>query len=94
MSKKIKKWNENKSLKVWKKIPKSTWKLEFNENKQTEYTKKLIKEIKDTQISMEKREINRESLWSRWVCLENKRSNKRSWKDPIENKQSDEKKNR
>jgi len=34
-----------KSLKVWKETPKSMWKLEFNENKQIKYTKKLIKEF-------------------------------------------------
>jgi len=34
-----------RSLKVWKETPKSAQKIEVNENKQTEYTKKLIKEI-------------------------------------------------
>ena len=33
-----------RSLKVFKKkTPKSVWKLRINENKQTEYTKKLMK---------------------------------------------------
>ena len=45
MSKKIKKGNEIKSLKVWKETPKSVLKLEFNENKWTEYTKKINEEI-------------------------------------------------
>ena len=35
-----------KSLKVfWKEILKSVWKLRVNKNKQTEYTKELVKEI-------------------------------------------------
>ena len=33
-----------RSLKFWEKTLKSTQKLRINENKQTEYTKKLIKE--------------------------------------------------
>ena len=45
MSKKIKNWNENKSLKIWKETPKSIGKLGFNENKQIEYTKKLMKKF-------------------------------------------------
>ena len=43
MSKKVKKENENKSLKVWKETPKSMQKQKFNKNKQTKYTKKLMK---------------------------------------------------
>ena len=29
----------------WKEISKSVWKLKVNKNKQTEYTKELVKEI-------------------------------------------------
>ena len=31
-------------MKFWKEILKSVWKLRVNENKQTEYTKELVKE--------------------------------------------------
>jgi len=34
-----------RSLKFWEETPKSAQKLRINENKQIEYTKKLIKEI-------------------------------------------------
>jgi len=37
------KWKE--VWKFWKETLKSAWKLRVNKNKQTEYTKKLMKEI-------------------------------------------------
>jgi len=45
VSKKIKKENKNKNLKVWKETLKSVQKLEFNKNKWIEYTKELMKEF-------------------------------------------------
>ena len=37
------KWKE--VWKFWKETSKNVWKLRVNENKQTEYTKELVKEI-------------------------------------------------
>ena len=45
MSKEIKKIKSKEVWKFWKETLKSTWKLRVNENKQTEYTKELVKEI-------------------------------------------------